>query len=58
MPSIIWRHDGPIWRMESGFAYSRASNRNRGTESGFFETTTSRRTGVTVAFESIKSFIA
>jgi iron complex outermembrane receptor protein len=53
MPSLIWRHDGPIWRMESGFAYSRASNRNRNGESGFFDTTTARRTGVTVSFADI-----
>jgi TonB-dependent receptor len=53
MPSLIWRHDGPIWKMESGFAYSRAANRNRNAESGFFDTTTSRRTGVTVTFADI-----
>ena len=53
MPSLVWRHDGPIWKIDSGFAYSRASNRNRTGEAGFFDTTTSRRTGVTVAFSDI-----
>ncbi len=53
MPSLVWRHDGPIWKLDSGFAYSRASNRNRTGESGFFDTTTSRRTGVTVSFADI-----
>jgi TonB-dependent receptor len=53
MPSIIWRHDGPIWKLESGFAYSRASNRNRNVESGFFDSTTARRTGLTVSFADI-----
>ena len=53
MPSLIWRHDGPVWRMDSGFSYSRASNRNRNIESGFFDTTTARRTGVTVRFDDI-----
>ena len=53
MPSIVWRHDGPIWKLDSGFAYSRAANRNRNVESGFFDTTTSRRTGVTVSFADI-----
>lgn len=53
MPSLVWRHDGPIWKFDSGFAYSRASNRNRNTESGFFDTTTSRRTGVTVSYSDI-----
>jgi hypothetical protein len=29
MPSLIWRHDGPVWKMESGFSHSRAQNNNR-----------------------------
>ncbi|MDP3070545.1 MAG: carboxypeptidase regulatory-like domain-containing protein [Opitutaceae bacterium] len=53
MPSLVWRHDGPLWKMDAGFAYSRASNRNRTGESGFFDTTTSRRTGVTIGFSDI-----
>ncbi len=53
MPSLIWRHDGPVWKMESGFAYSRAQNNNRNVGSGFFDSTTSRRTGLTVSFADI-----
>ena len=53
MPSLVWRHDGRIWKLDSGFAYSRASNRNRNVESGYFDSTTSRRTGVTVSFADI-----
>ncbi len=53
MPSLVWRHDGPVWKLDAGFAYSRAANRNRNVESGFFDTTTSRRTGVTVSFADI-----
>ncbi len=53
MPSIIWRHDGPIWHADTGFSYSRAGNRNRNTGSGFFDTTTANRAGVTVAFNDI-----
>jgi iron complex outermembrane receptor protein len=53
MPSIIWRHDGPVWKAESGVSHSRARNRNRTVGSGFFDTTTSRRTGVTVSFADI-----
>lgn len=53
MPSLIWRHDGPVWKLESGYAHSRARNRNRTVESGFFDTTTSRRTNVTVSFADI-----
>ncbi|MDO8541768.1 MAG: TonB-dependent receptor [Opitutaceae bacterium] len=53
MPSLIWRHDGRVWKIESGFAYSRASNRNRNVSSGFFDSTTARRTGVTIGFSDI-----
>ena len=53
MPSLTWRHEGRVWKMDSGFSYSRASNRNRNIESGFFDTTTARRTGVTVSFADI-----
>lgn len=53
MPSLVWRHDGPVWKADAGFAYSRASNRNRNVESGFFDSTTSRRTGVTVGFSDV-----
>jgi TonB-dependent receptor len=53
MPSLVWRHDGPLWKTDAGFAFSRASNRNRNVESGYFDTTTARRTGVTVSFADI-----
>jgi iron complex outermembrane receptor protein len=53
MPSIIWRHDGPVWKMESGFAFSRAQNNNRNVGSGFFDSTTARRTGLTIAYADI-----
>lgn len=53
MPSLIWRHDGPVWKMESGIAYSRAQNNHRSVGSGFFDTTTARRGGLTIAFDDI-----
>lgn len=53
MPSLVWRHDGPVWRMEAGSALSRARNRTRNIEGGLFATTTSRRTGLTIAFEDV-----
>ncbi|HUR58377.1 MAG TPA: carboxypeptidase regulatory-like domain-containing protein, partial [Opitutaceae bacterium] len=53
MPSIVWRHDGRIWKLDSGFAYSRASNRQRNVEDGFFGTTTARKTGVTITYSDI-----
>ncbi|PAW63467.1 MAG: hypothetical protein B9S34_14275 [Opitutia bacterium Tous-C1TDCM] len=53
MPSVVWRHDGPVWKTDAGFAFSRARNRNHNLRSGFFDTTTARRTGVTVSFADI-----
>jgi len=53
MPSLIWRHDGPVWKGEAGAAFSRAQNRQRNIDGGFFSTTTARRTGVTVSFDDI-----
>ncbi len=53
MPSVVWRHDGPVWKSDAGYSYSRARNRNHNTRSGFFDTTTARRTGVTVSFADI-----
>ncbi len=53
MPSVVWRHDGPIWKAEGGAALSRAQNQQRNLKPGFFATTTARRTGVTVAFDDI-----
>ena len=53
MPSLVWRHDGPVWKNEAGAAFSRAQNRQRNIDGGFFATTTARRTGVTVSFDDI-----
>jgi iron complex outermembrane recepter protein len=53
MPSLIWRHDGPTWRADAGAALSRSRNRTRNIEGGVFNTTTSRRTGLTVSFEDV-----
>ncbi|MBE7537819.1 MAG: carboxypeptidase regulatory-like domain-containing protein [Opitutaceae bacterium] len=50
-PTLVWRHNGPIWRAEAGIGSSRAVSRNRDLENGFLNTTQARRTGVTVAFE-------
>ena len=53
MPSLTWRHDGPVWKGEAGLSLSRASNRNHASTAGFFDTTTARRTGVTVSYSDI-----
>jgi len=53
MPSLTWRHDGPVWKAEAGAAFARALNRTRNLQDGLFGSTTSRRTGVTVSFEDV-----
>jgi iron complex outermembrane recepter protein len=51
MPTLTWRHYGAVWRMESGFGYSRASNHYRDSEQGYFTSVRMRRTGVTLRFD-------
>ncbi len=53
MPTLTWRHDGPVWKMEAGAGYSRAINHNRGTDFGAFRNSTATRAGVTIAFDDI-----
>ncbi len=52
-PSLVWRHDGPDWKMDAGIGYSRASLHTRNVDKGFFGATQARRTGVRVSFADI-----
>ncbi len=53
MPTMVWRHDGPTWKSETGFGFSQQSDYNRDDERGFFRSSTVQRTGVTVSFDDI-----
>jgi iron complex outermembrane recepter protein len=53
MPSLVWRHNGPIWRADVGFAHSMSSNHYRDIDKGYFNSATTQRTGVTIAFSEI-----
>jgi TonB-dependent receptor len=53
MPTLVWRHLGPLWRAEAGFGYSRATHTLRNIDRGLFNTTNAQRTGVTVSFDDI-----
>ncbi len=53
MPSLTWRHDGPIWKFESGAGYSYANTHYRDIDKGNFNQTFARRTNVTVDFNDI-----
>ena len=54
MPSLTWRHDGPVWKLEAGVGHSQGTNRVRDIDKGIFNNTQVRRTGVTVAFEDLQ----
>jgi len=53
MPTLRLFHDGPIWKAEAGAGYSHASNHYRDIDHGFFNSATSRHTGVTISFSEI-----
>lgn len=53
MPTFTWRHDGPVWRFESGFGYSRAINRDRDTDYGFFQGANATRGRLSIDFDDI-----
>jgi TonB-dependent receptor len=51
MPSLSFRHDGAVWRLEAGLGTSHGQNRFRNLDKGRFASTLARRTGVTVSFD-------
>jgi TonB-dependent receptor len=53
MPTLTWRHDGPVWKAVAGAGVSIARDVNNGSREGFFRNAVARRTGVTVSFEDI-----
>ncbi len=53
MPTVIWRHDGPVWKGDLGLGHSQQSDYNRDMEQGYFRVVTAQRTGVTIDFADI-----
>jgi TonB-dependent receptor len=53
MPTFTWRHEGPTWRFEGGVGYSRATNRDRDTDFGFFQGATATRGRLRINFDNI-----
>jgi TonB-dependent receptor len=53
MPTLRWRHDGPVWKADGGVGYSRARYNGGDLERGYFANNSARRTGVTIAFDDI-----
>jgi hypothetical protein len=53
MPTLIWRHNGTLWKADLGGSFSHSSNHYRDIDKGYFSGTNSQRTNVTVAFSDI-----
>ena len=53
MPTLVWRHNGPIWKADLGASYSHSSNHYRDIDKGYFNGTNTQRTNVTIAFSDI-----
>ncbi|MDO8544235.1 MAG: carboxypeptidase-like regulatory domain-containing protein [Opitutaceae bacterium] len=53
MPTLVWRHEGPVWKAEAGAGLSHASNVYSDNDKGYFSASQARRTGVTVSFDDI-----
>jgi TonB-dependent receptor len=52
-PSIIYRHDGPIWKAEAGAGVSLSKSEIRDAGKGFFNSITATRSNVTIGFDDI-----
>lgn len=53
MPTIVWRHDGPVWKGDLGFGYSLQDDGNPDLRQGYFRNVTLQRSGVTIDFNRI-----
>lgn len=53
MPTLTYRRNGPVWKSEAGLGLSRGTSRNRDIDKGYFNGTTSTRSGVTILFDEI-----
>jgi iron complex outermembrane receptor protein len=53
MPTLLWRHDGPVWKADAGLGYSLQDDGNPDTEQGYFRNVTVQRSSTTIAFNDI-----
>ena len=53
MPTLTYRHDGPVWKSEAGAGVSRSTRNRLDLRNGHFMNVQSRRQNVTVAFDDI-----
>ncbi len=53
MPSLTYRHDGPVWKAEVAAGLSHSDRNRSDVDNGYFNNVQSRRQNVTVAFDEI-----
>jgi iron complex outermembrane recepter protein len=52
-PSLVWRHDGPIWKMEAGAGLSMSESKIYQMGKGQFGGTIANRTNLSISFDDI-----
>lgn len=55
MPTLTYRHNGPVWSAEAGVGYSRSTNYLRDSDRGYFGSVTARRTNIAISFDGVNS---
>jgi iron complex outermembrane recepter protein len=53
MPTLTYRHKGPVWQSEVGLSHSQSDRWRKDITKGRFNTSIARRQGVTVSFDDI-----
>jgi iron complex outermembrane recepter protein len=53
MPSVTYRHDGPVWKSEVAGGFSRSKRNRSDLANGYFNNVQARRQGVTISFDDI-----
>jgi TonB-dependent receptor len=53
MPTLVYRHDGPIWKAEAGAGYSHSKDHTSSADRGWFALTPMTRGNVTVNFDGV-----
>ncbi|MDF9834328.1 iron complex outermembrane receptor protein [Ereboglobus sp. PH5-5] len=54
MPTITWRHNGPVWKINVGLAYSHATSHYNDIPYGFFYSANADRGNVKVIFDQMQ----
>ena len=52
-PSLTYRHDGPVWKVEAAGGISKSGRFNQNMDNGAFSAVTAQRTNVSIAYDDI-----